>query len=154
LVSRDITERDRAEKENFRLAIQLQRTGDSGNLGLMAATIANELGPLLDAVRDKVRFAADAARQLQPLLRASKEMLAAATSNKLTPELLARATAADRATDVDYLAAEVPNALAECHAKIERVRRAGTRERDLLVIHAAAQIQRVAGLQLPCRVRE
>ena len=58
MVSRDITERDRAEKENFRLAIQLQRTGDSGNLGLMAATIANELGPLLDAVRDKVRFAA------------------------------------------------------------------------------------------------
>ncbi|MSU28014.1 MAG: hypothetical protein CK546_02390 [Pedosphaera sp.] len=121
MVSRDITERDRAEKENFRLAIQLQRTGDSGNLGLMAATIANELGPLLDAVRDKVRFAADAGRQLQPLLRASKEMLAAATSNKLTPELLARATAADRATDVDYLTAEVPNALAECHANIERI---------------------------------
>ncbi|MEN9576301.1 MAG: Sporulation kinase [Verrucomicrobiota bacterium] len=121
LVSRDITERDRAEKENFRLAIQLQRAGDSGNLGLMATTIATELGPLLDAVRDKVRFAEDAARQLLPLLRAEKEVLAAATANKLTPELLAKATAADRATDVDYLAAEVPKALAECSANIERI---------------------------------
>ncbi len=121
LVSRDITERDRAEKENFRLAIQLQRAGDSGNLGLMAAAIATELGPLLGAVRDKVRFAEDAARQLLPLLRAEKELLTAATANKLTPELLAKATAADRATDVDYLAAEVPKALAECHANIGRI---------------------------------
>ena len=121
LVSRDITERDRAEKENFRLAIQLQRAGDSGNLGLMVAAIANELGPLLEAVRDKVRFAEGAARQLQPLLRAEKEMLAAASLNKLTPELLDKATAADRATDVDYLAAELPKALAECHANIERI---------------------------------
>ncbi|PAW83997.1 MAG: hypothetical protein B9S33_12620 [Pedosphaera sp. Tous-C6FEB] len=121
LVSRDITERDRAEKENFRLAIQLQRAGDSGNLGLMAASLANELGPLLAAVRDKVRFAEDAARQLQPLLRADKELLTAATADKLTPELLARATAADRATDADYLAAEVPKALAECHANIDRI---------------------------------
>lgn len=121
LVSRDITERDRAEKENFRLAIQLQRAGDSGNLGVMAAAIATELEPLLEAVRDKVRFAEDAARQLQPLLRADKELLAAATANKLTPELLARATAADRATDADYLAAEVPKALAECHVNIERI---------------------------------
>ena len=121
LVSRDITERDRVEKENFRLAIQLQRAGDSGNLGLMVAAIANELGPLLEAVRDKVRFAEGAARQLQPLLRAEKEMLAAASLNKLTPELLDKATAADRATDVDYLAAELPKALAECHANIERI---------------------------------
>ena len=121
LVSRDITERDRAEKENFRLAIQLQRAGDSGNLGLMAAALANELGPLLEAVRDKVRFAEGAARQLQPLLRAEKELLAAASLNKLTPELLDKATAADRATDVDYLAAELPKALAECHANIERI---------------------------------
>ena len=121
LVSRDITERDRAEKENFRLAIQLQRAGDSGNLGVMAAAIATELEPLLKAVRDKVRFAEDAARQLLPLLRADKQLLAAVTANKLTPEILAQAAAADRATDVDYLAAEVPKALAECHGNIERI---------------------------------
>ena len=66
LVSRDITERDRAEKENFRLAIQLQRASDSGNPTEIAAAITNELGPLLDAVRDKVRFAEDSARQLIP----------------------------------------------------------------------------------------
>ncbi|MBI5800901.1 MAG: PAS domain S-box protein [Verrucomicrobia bacterium] len=121
LVSRDITERDRAEKENFRLAIQLQRAGESGNLGAMAAAIASELGPLLEAVRDKVRFAEGAARQLQPLLRAEKELLTAAVAQKLTPELLATATAADRATDVDYLAGEVPKALTEAHASIERI---------------------------------
>ncbi len=119
LVSRDITKRDCAEKESFRLASQLHRAGDSANLGVMATTIANELGPLLDAVRDKVRFAEDATRQLHPLLRAEKEVLAALTANKLTPELLARATAADRATDWDYLAAEVPKALAECHVNID-----------------------------------
>ena len=121
LVSRDITERDRAEKENFRLAIQLQRAGDSGNLAVMAAAIATELGPLLEAVRDKVRFAEDAARQLQPLLRADKELLAAVTAQKLTPEVLAKAAAADRATDVDYLATEVPKALADCQVNIERI---------------------------------
>lgn len=121
LVSRDITERDRAEKENFRLAIQLQRASESGNFGAMAAAIATEIAPLLEAVRDKVRFAEDAARQLQPLLRAEKELLAAATANKLTPELLAQAAAADRATDVDYLAAEVPRALFQCHGNIERI---------------------------------
>jgi PAS domain S-box-containing protein len=121
LVSRDITERDRAEKENFRLALQLQRAGESGNLGAMAAAIATEIAPLLEAVRDKVRFAEDAARQLQPLLRADKALLAAATANKLTPEILAQAAAADRATDVDYLAAEVPKALGQCNASIERI---------------------------------
>ncbi|MEQ2007916.1 MAG: PAS domain S-box protein [Limisphaerales bacterium] len=121
IVGRDITERDRAEKENFRLAIQLQRTGESGNAGALAAAIACELEPLLEAVRDKVRFAEDAARQMQPLLRAEKELLAAAAAQKITPELLVRVTAADRATDADHLAAEVPRALAECHEQIERI---------------------------------
>ena len=108
IVGRDITERDRAEKENFRLAIQLQRAGDSGNL----AALATELGPLLESVQEKVRFAEDAARQLQPLLRIEKELIEAA---------LAQTTAADRATDVEYLTAEVPKALAECNAKIDRI---------------------------------
>lgn len=121
IVGRDITERDRAEKENFRLAIQLQRTGESGNAGALAAAIASELEPLLEAARDKVRFAEDAVRQMQPLLRAEKELLAAATSQKITPELLARVTAADRATDADHLASEVPRALADCNANIERI---------------------------------
>ena len=121
IVGRDITERDRAEKENFRLAIQLQRTGDSGNAGAMAAAIASELEPLLEAVRDRVRFAQDAARQMQPLLRAEKDLLAAATAQKITPELLARVTAADRVTDADHLAVEVPRALAECLDDIERI---------------------------------
>lgn len=121
IVGRDITEHDRAVKENFRLAIQLQRTGESGNAGALAAAIACELEPLLEAVRDKVRFAEDAARQMQPLLRAEKELLAAATAQRITPELLVRVTAADRATDADHLATEVPRALAECHANIERI---------------------------------
>jgi len=121
LVSRDITERDRAEKENFRLAIQLQRSSETGNPGTMAAMIAAEIGPLLEIVRDKVRFAEDAARQLQPLLNADKALLAAATANKLTPEILGQAAAADRAIDADYLAAEVPKALGQCQANIERI---------------------------------
>jgi PAS domain S-box-containing protein len=121
LVSRDITERDRAEKENFRLAIQLQRSSETGNPGAMAAMIAAEIGPLLEIVRDKVRFAEDAARQLLPLLHADKALLAAATANKLTPEILAQAAAADRAIDADYLAAEVPKALGQCQANIERI---------------------------------
>jgi len=124
LVSRDITERDRAEKENFRLAIQLHRAGGSGgtgNTGSMAAVIASEMRPLLEAVREKVRFAEDAARQVQPALQAGKELLAAALAQKLTPEILARASEADRATDVEYLATEMPRALAECHASIERI---------------------------------
>ncbi len=121
IVGRDITERDRVEKENFRLAIELQRAGDSGNLAALAAALATELGPLLEVIQEKVRFAEDAARQLQPLLRAEKELLAAAIAQQLTPELLARTTAADRATDVDYLAAEVPKALADCQKKIERI---------------------------------
>ena len=121
LVSRDITERDRAEKENFRLAIQLQRSSETGNPGAMAALIASEIGPLLETIRDKVRFAEDAARQLLPLLHADKALLAAATANKLTPEILAQAAAADRAIDADYLAAEVPKALGQCQANIERI---------------------------------
>lgn len=121
LVSRDITERDRAEKENFRLAIQLQRSSETGNPGTMAAMIAAEIGPLLEIVRDKVRFAEDAARQLLPLLNADKALLAAATANKLTPEILGQAAAADRAIDADYLAAEVPKALGQCQANIERI---------------------------------
>jgi len=121
LVSRDITERDRAEKENFRLAIQLQRSSETGNPGAMAAMIASEIGPLLEIVRDKVRFAEDAARQLLPLLNADKALLAAATANKLTPEILGQAAAADRAIDADYLAAEVPKALGQCQANIERI---------------------------------
>ncbi len=121
LVSRDITERDRAEKENFRLAIQLQRSSETGNPGAMAAMIASEIGPLLEIVRDKVRFAEDAARQLLPLLHADKALLAAVTANKLTPEILAQAAAADRAIDADYLAAEVPKALGQCQANIERI---------------------------------
>ena len=121
LVSRDITERDRAEKENFRLAIQLQRSSETGNPGAMAAMIASEIGPLLEIVRDKVRFAEDAARQLLPLLHADKALLAAVAANKLTPEILGQAAAADRAIDADYLAAEVPKALGQCQANIERI---------------------------------
>lgn len=110
-------QRLRRSEERFRLAIQLQRAGDSGNL----AALATELGPLLESVQEKVRFAEDAARQLRPLLRVEKELLAAALAQKLTPDLLARSTAADRATNVDYLTEEVPRALAECHTKIDRI---------------------------------
>ena len=56
-----------------------------------------------------------------PLLNADKALLAAATANKLTPEILAQASAADRAIDADYLAAEVPKALGQCQANIERI---------------------------------
>jgi PAS domain S-box-containing protein len=121
IVGRDITERDRVEKENFRLALQLQRAGDSGSLAVMAATLATELGPLLEIVLDKVRFAEGAARQLQPLLRVEKELLTAALAHKITPELLAQVAAADHSTDADYLATEVPRALGECQKSIERI---------------------------------
>ena len=64
LVARDITERDRAEKENFRLALQLQRTAESGALATTVAVIENELAPLLESVRGKVRTAEHATKAL------------------------------------------------------------------------------------------
>ncbi len=121
IVGRDITERDRAEKENFRLAIQLQKAGDSGNLAALATALATELGPLLEKLQDKVRFVSHSSRRLEPILRTGKELLEAVVAEKLTSELLVRSTAADHATDVDYLTTEVPKALAECQTSIDRM---------------------------------
>jgi PAS domain S-box-containing protein len=113
-IASDITERRRLETELFQ-ARKLE------SIGQLAAGIAHEINTPIQYVGDNVRFMKDSFAAVAKVLDAQAEVLAAARSGSVTPELLARNDAMLAASDLDYLREQIPQALAETLEGVERV---------------------------------
>ena len=113
-IASDITERRRLETELFQ-ARKLE------SIGQLAAGIAHEINTPIQYVGDNVRFMKDSFAAVAKVLDAQGEVLAAARSGSVTPELLARNDAMLAASDLGYLRDQIPQALAETLEGVERV---------------------------------
>ncbi|HEY0484955.1 MAG TPA: PAS domain-containing sensor histidine kinase [Mycobacteriales bacterium] len=108
-------------RERQRREVELRHDQKLESLGRLSAGIAHEINTPIQFVGDNTRFLAEACQEMLDLVLAYRECMDSAQGEIPWEERLARATAAEAEADVDYLAAEVPVAVAQSLQGIERV---------------------------------
>ena len=121
IVARDVTDRKRAENERERMEIELRHAQKMESIGQLAAGIAHEINTPTQYIGDNTRFLQDAFADLNHLLQKYEELLQAAKSNAITPQLVADLEIASKNADIAYLTAEIPKAIEQSLVGIERV---------------------------------
>lgn len=117
----DVSKRKQAETARHMLETQLRQAQKLETIGQLAGGVAHEINTPMQYIGDNARFVRDAFSELRALLTANDQLLAAARAGAVTTGLLDRVEAARRATDLDYLADEIPKALDQTIDGVERV---------------------------------
>jgi PAS domain S-box-containing protein len=121
VVARDISERKRAEQERRTMELQLRQAQKLEAIGQLAAGIAHEINTPTQFVADNTRFLKDAFENLARAISAYEQVFRAARSNKITPDLIARAEKIFVSSDLDYSLEQIPSAIKETLEGLERV---------------------------------
>ncbi len=112
----DLTERKRLEGE-------LLHARKLESVGQLASGIAHELNTPIQFVYDNAHFLAEAFEDLAVCVRRYREALAALAPSVLPGSTWAAIAAAEERADLDYLFAEIPDALARVKEGADRVAR-------------------------------
>jgi signal transduction histidine kinase len=110
---------DEAQRPEAQLA-QSQRMR---SIGQLAAGIAHEINTPTQYVGDNLRFLKDAFDEVSGVLRAGAELLAAARAGAVSLETVRRLEAQCEGADLDYLMAEVPEAIQHALDGVGRISR-------------------------------
>jgi two-component system NtrC family sensor kinase len=121
IVARDITERLAAEQERQRIEVQLRQAQKLEAIGRLAAGIAHEINTPTQYVGDNTRFLQESFLSLLEILKNREDLISAAKSRALTPELIAQAQELSAATDLEYLRQQIPSAIGETIEGVERI---------------------------------
>ena len=113
-VSQDVTERKRLEA-------QLHQAQRLEAVGQLAAGIAHEINTPIQYVGDNMRFIQDAFAARQFVLANFGELLQAAEEGRVTPNLVAAVRRTVEESEMDFLAEEIPKAIAQSLDGTERV---------------------------------
>ncbi len=111
VVSRDITERKKAEQERQLMEMQLRQAQKLESIGQLAAGIAHEINTPIQYIGDNTRFLQDAFGDVKGLLAIQMKLFEAARQNVVTPRLVAEVASAMTAADVNYLSTQIPKAI-------------------------------------------
>jgi PAS domain S-box-containing protein len=114
VLGEDITER-------IWLESQLAQAQKLEAIGQLAAGIAHEINTPTQYVSDNTRFLQDAFRDLCTLLQHYEVVCQHAQTNALTAEMLQQAERLAKQLDAAYLLAEIPEALQQSLAGLERI---------------------------------
>jgi PAS domain S-box-containing protein len=117
----DLTLLKRAEQERQMMEVQLRQAQKLEAVGQLAAGIAHEINTPMQYVADNTRFLQDSFQNIWKVLQTQEELLCAARSNALTPELIARAEQAAAAGDLEYLFEQIPAAINETLEGVGRI---------------------------------
>ncbi|HUP78060.1 MAG TPA: PAS domain S-box protein, partial [Pirellula sp.] len=121
IVARDITDRKRGEKERELMEIQLRHAQKMESIGQLAAGIAHEINTPTQYIGDNTRFLQDAFVGLNQLLQKYEELLQAAKTNSITPQLISELETISENADIPYLTVEIPKAIDQSLEGVERV---------------------------------
>ena len=110
----DLTERKRLE-------VELLQARKLESVGQLASGIAHELNTPIQFVYDNAHFLAEAFEDLAVCVRRYREALAALAPAVLPESTWASIAAAEERADLDYLFAEIPDALARVKEGADRV---------------------------------
>ena len=91
------------------------------SVGRLAAGIAHEINTPMQYVGDNTRFIQENFDGLLALARKCVDLISSAQHGELSPEALAEAEVLIRETDIEFLASEIPDAIAQSLEGIERV---------------------------------
>jgi PAS domain S-box-containing protein len=110
----DVTERRQLET-------QLRHAQKLEAIGQLAAGIAHEINTPIQYVSDNNRFLGECFANLANLLREYDKVLLAASSRALTDDMLDHAADARRLADLEFLTAEIPQAISQSLDGLNRV---------------------------------
>lgn len=114
LLGRDITDRKILEA-------QLAQAQKLESIGQLAAGIAHEINTPIQFVGDNTRFLKEAFGDLSRLLHQYELLLKAVEQGEAVREQVARVAQLSKEVDLDFLTAEIPQALAQTLEGVERV---------------------------------
>jgi len=91
------------------------------SIGQLAAGIAHEINTPIQYVGDNVRFIRDAFEDIFDIISEERAIDDAARAGSVMPELIAQLDSKIETVDLEYLAAEVPNAIKQTLEGVDRV---------------------------------
>jgi PAS domain S-box-containing protein len=148
-IIRDISERRRVQVERDRMEVMLRQSQKLESIGQLAAGIAHEINTPTQYVGDNTRFFKDAFADVQKVLQVYGQFFDACKQGPISAELIEKVASEVQAADLDYLAAEIPKAIAQTLEGVDRVAtivramkdfsHPGTKEKTATNIHKAIE---------------
>ena len=121
IMRNEIVERQKAQAERETIEEQLRHAQKLEAIGQLAAGIAHEINTPTQFVSDNTHFVQQAFQTIKDVRVLEIEMLEAAKTNSVTPELIARIEQAAATGDLDYLFKEIPDAIDQTLEGVERI---------------------------------
>jgi PAS domain S-box-containing protein len=122
-IVRDLSERDKLERERQVMEIQLRQALKLESIGQLAAGIAHEINTPTQYIGDNARFLKDAFESLGKIFPKFHELLSLAKEKELSPELTTAVEKEIVSADLEYLVAEIPRAIQQSLEGVDRVTR-------------------------------